>query len=86
MPVAVNCCAIPLAIEGLVGVTAIDTSVAGVAVSVVAPTTAPSLAEILLVPLAATTVASPPAEIIAVPDVLETQTTDEVKSCVLPSV
>jgi hypothetical protein len=36
VPVAVNCCVAPLVIEGFAGVTAIDTSVAGVTVSVAA--------------------------------------------------
>ena len=37
MPVAVNCCLVPNAIDGLVGVTAIDTSTAAVTASVVLP-------------------------------------------------
>jgi hypothetical protein len=44
VPVAVNCCVLPLVIEGLAGVTAIDTSVAAVTVSVVLPETAPEVA------------------------------------------
>ncbi len=44
VPVAVNCCVVPLGIEGLVGVTAIDTSVAAVTVSVVEPVTLPDVA------------------------------------------
>jgi hypothetical protein len=36
VPVAVNCCVAPLVIEGIAGVTAIDTSVAGFTVSVAA--------------------------------------------------
>src|SRR5580693_9535529 len=51
VPVAVNCCVKPFAIDGFTGVTAIDTRAAGAAVSVVEPTTAPSVAAMLLVPL-----------------------------------
>jgi hypothetical protein len=42
--VAVNCCVLPLAIEGVAGVTAIDTNVAAVTVSVVLPETVPEVA------------------------------------------
>jgi hypothetical protein len=44
VPVAVNCCVLPLAIEGVAGVTAIDTNVAAVTVSVVLPETVPEVA------------------------------------------
>ena len=44
VPVAVNCCVPPLAIDGFAGVTAIDTSVAAVTVSVVLPETVPEVA------------------------------------------
>ena len=44
VPVAVNCCVLPLAIEGVAGVTAIDTNVAAVTVSVVLPETVPDVA------------------------------------------
>jgi len=44
VPVAVNCCFVPLAIEGFAGVTAIDTSVAAVTVKVVDPLTEPDVA------------------------------------------
>src|SRR5208282_6636110 len=37
VPVAVNCCVVPAAIEGFAGVTAIETSVGAVTVSVVEP-------------------------------------------------
>ena len=37
VPVAVNCCSVPGAIDGFAGVTAIDTRTAGVTVSVVEP-------------------------------------------------
>jgi hypothetical protein len=44
VPVAVNCCVLPLVIDAFAGVTAIDTSVAAVTVSVVLPETAPEVA------------------------------------------
>src|SRR5438445_376932 len=58
VPVAVNCCVAPLEIEGFAGVTAIDTSAAGVTVSSVEPLMLPLVAEIVEVP-APTVVASP---------------------------
>src|SRR5258708_960715 len=50
VPVAVNCCVAPLVIEGFAGVTAIDSSVAGVTVSSVEPLMLPLVAEIVEVP------------------------------------
>ena len=44
VPVAANCCVVPLAIVGFAGVTAIDTRVAGPTVSAVLPVTAPNVA------------------------------------------
>jgi hypothetical protein len=44
VPVAVNCSVLPLTIDGFAGVTAIDTSVGGVTVSVVLPETVPDVA------------------------------------------
>jgi len=44
VPVAVNCCVVPLAIDGFAGVTAIDDSTAAVTVSVVDPVTEPDAA------------------------------------------
>ena len=44
VPVALNCCVLPLVIDGFTGVTAIDTSVAAVTVSVVLPESVPELA------------------------------------------
>jgi hypothetical protein len=64
VPVAVNCSVLPFAIEGFAGVTATDTNVAAVTVSVVEALMAPEAALIVLVP-AATPVASPPALIVA---------------------
>jgi hypothetical protein len=52
VPVAVNCSVVPLTIDGLVGVTAIDTSVAGPTVSVVEPLIPPVVAVINELPTA----------------------------------
>ena len=85
VPVAVNCCVSPLATDGFAGVTAIDTSVAGVTVNKVEPTTDPEVALMVLVPIP-TDVARPPAMIVAVPVVPEVQVTELVRFCVLLSV
>jgi hypothetical protein len=50
--VAVNCSVIPRTIEGLAGVTVIETSVAGVTVRTVEPEILPNLAVIVAVPTA----------------------------------
>src|ERR1700735_2504679 len=81
VPVAVNCCFAPALIEGLAGVTAIDTSVAAVTVRVVEPLTAPDAALIVLLPVA-TPVANPPAAIVATEVVCELHVTVLVKFCV----
>jgi hypothetical protein len=83
VPVAVNCCVLPFAIDGFAGVTAIDTSVGAVAVTVssVVPSTAPEAASILLVPVA-TPVANPPAVIVTTPAVCEVHVTVLVRFCV----
>src|SRR6202022_2685257 len=62
--VGVKCCVVPLGIDGFAGVTAIDTSVAGVTVSSVEPVMLPLVAEISDVP-ALTVVAKPVALIVA---------------------
>ena len=64
MPVAVNCCVAPLAIDGFAGVTAIDSSVAAVTVSTVEPVTPSDVAVIVDGPVA-TPVARPAAVIVA---------------------
>ena len=65
MPVAVNCCVLPLEIEGLAGVIAMDWSVAAVTVRTSAGEVTPvKLAVILLVPVP-TPVANPAALIVA---------------------
>jgi hypothetical protein len=83
VPVAVNCSVALFAIEGLAGVTAIDTSVGAVVVTVrvVEPLTAPETACIWLVP-AVTPVAKPPAVTVATPVVCEVHVTELVKFCV----
>ena len=79
---------VPFAIDGVAGVTAIDTSVAAVTVRVVLPLIAPLVAEMTVVP-AATLVARPaePAafEMVAVAAVAEAQVTMAVRFCVVPS-
>ena len=89
MPVATNCCFVPLAIDGVAGVTAIEVRVAAVTVRVVLPTTVPLVAEMSVVPTA-TLLASPREalafEIVAVADVADAQVTVLVRSCVVASV
>jgi hypothetical protein len=72
VPVAVNCCVNPFAMDGLIGVTAIDFRVATVTVNTSTGEVTPlKLAVMLLVPTP-TPVAKPPAAIVAtevVPDV-----------------
>jgi len=46
----VNCCVFPAATDGFTGVTAIDTNVALVTVSVVLPEMAPLVAEMVVLP------------------------------------
>src|SRR5579862_3854318 len=74
VPVAVNCWVAPLVIEGLAGVTAIDTSVVGVTVNTVEPVTPFSTALMLLVPVA-TPVARPLLVIVATESVAEAHVT-----------
>jgi hypothetical protein len=85
VPIAVNCRVVPLTMLGLVGVTTIDTSVAGVTVSVVDPGILPDVAVIVVEP-AATEVTSPlePAALLmaATSAADEFQVTVAVKSCV----
>ena len=64
MPVALNCFALPLAIDGFAGVTAIDTNTAGPTVKVVVPVTPAVLALTWDVPWA-TPVAIPAAVTVA---------------------
>ena len=64
VPVAVNCCVVPLAIEGLGGVTAMDWRVAEVTVTLVEPWTFKLVAVMVAVP-GAIAVTSPPLETVA---------------------
>jgi hypothetical protein len=85
VPVAVNCWVVPLAVLGLVGVIARDTSVACVTVRVVDPDMLPDAAVIVVEP-AATEAANPlePAAllIVAMPVLDELQATVVVRFCV----
>jgi hypothetical protein len=85
VPVAVNCCVSPLATLGLSGVTAMETSAAGITVSVVFPDTLPEVAEIVVVPVARV-VARPPAATVAAAAFVEAQVAVVVRSCVEASV
>jgi hypothetical protein len=84
VPVAVNCCVAPLAIDGFAGVTAIDCSVAAVTVRVVEPLIAPDVALIVEVPTPAP-VARPATLIVAVVVVPDDHVTVLVRFCVVPS-
>ena len=89
VPVAGNCCVVPRASDGVVGVTAMDTSCAAVTVSAVEPVMAPLVAERVAVPMV-TAVASPllPAALLtaATGVALEAQVTGGGQSCVVASV
>ena len=61
---AVNCCVLPKAIDGLAGVTVIETSAGGVTVSVVEPLTPPEVAVMVVLPVA-TVLAKPAAVMVA---------------------
>jgi len=50
VPVAVNCCVVPRAIDGVAGVTAIETSAAALTVNVVDPVTEPEVAVMFAIP------------------------------------
>jgi len=81
----VNCWVAPAAIGGFAGVTAIETRVAAVTVSVVDPLTVPELAPIVVVPTLLP-VARPPAEIVATAGDDELHVTVLVRFWLLPSV
>ena len=85
---AVNCLVVPLTMLGLAGVTAMETSVAEVTVSVVEPDTLPDVALIVVEPAAAE-VANPlePAALLmaATAAVDEFQVAVVVRSCVVLS-
>ena len=75
---AVNCCCVPAAIDALAGVTAIETSVAGVTVRLVEPLIDPEVALIVVLP-AATPVARPPLLMVATDVALEVQVAELVR-------
>jgi hypothetical protein len=52
LPVAVNCCVVPMRIEELAGVTEIESKAAGETVRFVWPDTLPSAASIVVLPIA----------------------------------
>lgn len=70
--------------DGLAGVTAIDTIVAGVTVRLLEPLIAPDVALMLVFPTA-TAVTSPVVDTVAVADEEELQLAVFVRSCILPS-
>jgi hypothetical protein len=86
--VAANCCVVPVAMLGVAGVIARDTSVAGVTVRVVDPDILPDVAKIVVEPTA-TDVANPlePAALLmaATPAADEFQVTAVVRFCVVLS-
>ena len=85
---AVNCCVVPSAMLGLVGLTDMDKSVVGVTAKVVDPDMLPDVAVIVVEP-AATDVANPlePAALLmaATPAADEFQVTAVVRFCVVLS-
>lgn len=70
--------------DGIAGVTAMETRLAGTTVRLVDPLMDPDAAEIFAFPIAML-VASPAVEITATVDVSELQVTEAEMSCVLPS-
>ena len=75
VPVALNCSVSPFAIDGLTGVTAIDTSVAAVTVSVSSGLVTPLSAAVICVVPVPTPVANPALVIVATADVPDTHVT-----------
>ena len=81
-----NCCAVPLAIEGLAGVTAIDTSAAGVTVTTAELlVTMPDTALTVVDPVVSD-VPNPVALIVATAEIDELHVAELVRFCVLLSV
>ena len=82
---AVNCCVVPSAIEGLVGVTPIDTNTAGVTLSVVESEMSPSVALTVVAPMLkelARPLEPAALEMVATAVFEEAQVTKVVKFCV----
>jgi hypothetical protein len=84
VPVAVNCFVLPATTDGFTGVTAIETSVAALTVSVVEPETLPEVALIVVVP-ACNAEARPVGLIVPVVVFVEDHVTVLVRFCVLLS-
>jgi hypothetical protein len=84
VPVAVNCCLTPSGIDGLAGATAMETTTAAVIVRSVEPAIEPEAAVILAEPIAAL-VAMPDALMVAKLAEDELHVTDDVRSCLVPS-
>ena len=85
VPVAVNCWVVPFAIDGLTGVTAIDTSVAAVTVNVSAGLVTPLNAAVICDVPTPMPVAKPAELIVATPVVPDTHVACVVRFCVLLS-
>jgi hypothetical protein len=81
----VNCCVVPKGIDGLAGMTVIDTSAAGVTVSVVVPLTLPTEALMVALPIAALC-ARPIEATVTTAVELEAQVAVLVRFCVVESV
>jgi hypothetical protein len=86
VPVAVNCSVVPFAIDGLAGVTAIDTSVAAVTVNVSGGLVTPLNAAVICDVPTPAPVATPAEVIVATVVVADTHVACVVKFCVLLSV
>jgi hypothetical protein len=84
VPVAVNCSVVPSGIDGIAGVTAIETSTAGVTVTVVDPEIAPNVAVTLLWPKPALPTSPGPFTVAIVLSAVF-QVAEVVTSIVLPS-
>src|SRR6266581_3211528 len=84
MPVAANCCVVPLPIDAFTGVTEIDTNTAGPTARLVLAVTAPVVAVIWEVPCVAPE-ARPLALTVATAVFDETHVAELVRSWVLPS-
>ena len=79
-----NCCVVPLGIDGFAGVTATETRVAGPTVNVVLPVTPPEVALTWEVPCAVA-LARPPAVMVATAVLEDTQVAELVTSTIDPS-
>ena len=85
VPVAVNCCDNPSAMDDVGGATAMETSMGAMTVSGVEPWMEPTVASIV-VPPGVELVANPALLMVAIPVADEVQTAALVRFCVVPSV